>query len=650
MTPPCIDQLPDDPAVLKQMVIEHQMALIGRQLQIERIERKAAAAVAAAAERDARTAVCDVRIEVDQLPGDPAVLKQMVIDREMALIGRQFQIERIEREAAAAVAAVAQRDAAIEQIKREAAEQIEAQRQRHKAEVDALLRRFYGPHNERFDPAQLLLFGRLVDTMPLDIKAVEQEAGQKLVTRRARNRHNHGRGVLPAHLPREIVNFDLKDAEKFDANGKPLKFIGYEISEQLEFMPGGLFVLQHRRFKYAPADYQESDTGAKIVIADKPPQPIEKGLAGPGLMAHVITSKLADHLPLYRERRILARQGVHVAESTMCGWIMAAAELVAPLVLLMQQRIKQSKSIRTDETRVPVQAGSKGKCRAGRIWDWIGDERNPYIVFEYTPDRTGTWPAAWLKGFSGHLQADAGSSYNPALSLTIIRVGCWAHGRRRFVNAREIDPLRSAQMLEMIQQLYKVEDEAANAVAAMPDATQDQADEVRRELRQRKSVPVLGKIKAWLDEQVKLVLPRSPMAEAINYALNQWDTLCVYTEHGFLHIDNNAAERALKLIALGRRNWLFVQNDKFGKAYARLYSLIASVQRHGLDPQEYLRHVLAQIMTTPMSELDRFLPDVYKARLQAEKAAAKATSPGAAPLANASPPVTSPAALPGPGP
>jgi len=634
MRPTCVDQLPDDVALLKQMVIERETALIGRQLQIEQIQREAARA---AARRDAPIAEGDARIEAGQLPGDPAVLRQMVIDHRAALIGRQLQIEQVQREAAAAVA---QREAQIEQIKREAAERIEAERQRHKAEMDALLRRFYGPRNERFDPTQLLLFGRLVDTMPLDIKAVEQEAGQKLVSRRARNRRNHGRGVLPAHLPRKIVNHDLKDAEKFDADGRPLVCIGCEVSEQLEFEPGGLFVVQHRRFKYAPApsDYQQSDEGARIVIADKPPQPIEKGLAGPGLLAHVVTSKLADHLPLYRQRRILARQGVHVPESTMCGWIMAAAELVAPLVLLMEQRIKLSKSINTDETIVRVQAGSKGKCRAGRIWDWIGDERNPYIVFEYTPDRTGAWPAAWLKGYQGHLQADAGSSYNPALSLTIIRVGCWAHGRRRFFNARETDPLRSAQALEMIRQLYAVEDEAAKAIAAMPGATQDQADEVRRELRQRKSVPALEKIKAWLDEQVKLVLPRSPMAEAINYALNQWDTLCVYTRHGFLHIDNNAAERPLKLIGLGRRNWLFIHNDKFGKAYARLYSLIASAQRHGLDPQAYLRHVLAQIMTTPRSGLDRFLPDVYKARLLAETAA------------NSCPPASAPALAPGPGP
>ena len=482
------------------------------------------------------------------------------------------------------------------------------------------MRRFYGPRNERFDPTQLLLFGRLIDTMPIDVKAVEQEAGQRLATRRVRNRHNHGRGVLPAHLPREIVEHDLKDAEKFDANGKPLVCIGYEVSEQLEFRRSGLFVLQHRRFKYAPADYQQSDTGAEIVIADKPPQPIEKGLPGPGLMAYVITSKAADHLPLYRVTRILARDGVHVAESTMCGWILAAAELLAPVAMLMKKRIKQSKVIHTDETGVPVQA--KGKCRTGRIWDWIGDVANPYIVFEYTPDKTNPWPIAWLEGYEGYLQADAGSSYNAVYRLgKIIEVGCWAHGRRRFFDAKETDPLRSAQMLEMVRQLYKVEEDAAKAIAAMTDATPEQADEVRRDLRQRRSVPVLEKIKAWLDEQIKLVLPRSAMAEAINYTLNQWDALCVYTKHGFLNIDNNAAERALKLIALGRKNWLFVQNDKFGKAYATLYSLIASAQRHGLDPQAYLRGVLAQIMTTPGSELDQFLPDVWKAREQAEQSA-----------------------------
>jgi transposase len=349
---------------------------------------------------------------------------------------------------------------------------------------------------------------------------------------------------------------------------------------------------------------------------------LEKGLAAPCLLAYVITSKLADHLPLYRLERIFARDGVHVAQSTMCGWVLAAAELVAPLVLLMKKRVKQSRSIHSDETRVPVQSGSTGKCRSGRVWDWIGDAANPYVVFEYTPDRTNVWPVAWLEGYKGYLQADAGSSYDAVYRQgapgTIIEVGCWAHARRKFFEAKETDSIRSARMLEMVRRLYKVEEDAAEAIAAMKDATPQQADEVRRDLRQRESVPVLKQIKAWLDEQAKLVLPRSPMAEAIGYALNQWGALCVYCEHGFLDIDNNVAERALKLIALGRKNWLFVHSDKFGKAYATLYSLIASAQRHGLDPQAYLRCVLAQIVTTPMSELGQFLPDVDKSRLAAE--------------------------------
>jgi transposase len=567
--------------------------------------------------------------ELLELPDDLALLKRMVIEHRAALAGRQLQIERVEREAAAAVA---ESEAQIERIRQEAAGQMEAMAQRHRAEMDALLRRFYGPRNERFDPTQLLLFGRRIDAAPLDVKAVEQEAGQKLVTRRARRRHDHGRGALPAHLPREVVNHDLKEAEKFDADGRPLVCIGYEVSEQLGHRRGGLFVLEHRRFKYAPAsaDYQQSDTGAQIVIADKPPQPIEKGLAAPCLLAHVITSKLADHLPLYRLERIFARDGVHVAQSTMCGWVLAAAELVAPLVLLMKKRIKRSGSIHSDETRVPVQAGgAKGRCRPGRVWDWIGDAANPYVVFEYTPDRTNTWPLAWLEGYEGYLQADAGSSYDAVYaSGAIVEVGCWAHARRKFFEAKETDPVRSAQMLGMVRRLYQVEDDAAEAVAAMKDATTERADEVRRALRQRDGVPVLKRIKAWLEEQAKLVLPRTPMAEAIGYALNQWGALCVYADHGFLDIDNNVAERALKLVALGRKNWLFVQNDKFGKAYATLYSLIASAQRHGLDPQAYLRGVLAQIVTTPMSELGRFLPDVWKARLAAEAAEG---SPGPGP-------------------
>jgi transposase len=346
----------------------------------------------------------------------------------------------------------------------------------------------------------------------------------------------------------------------------------------------------------------------------------------------------------------------------MCGWIENCAELVAPLVLLMKQRAKRSKVLKTDETRLPVQ-GSRPfrkkspdklgeQCKKGRMWAYLGDPHNPYIIFEYTPDRTNQWPVAWLEGFGGFLQADAYAGYDAVYrGGTVIEVACWAHARRKHFDAKDTDARRSAEMLEMVRQLYVVEDEAKEQIALLAGATQQQKDEIRRRLRQSRSVPVLEKIKEWLDKEGQLVLPRSPMAEAINYMLNQWQALCVYAGHGFLDIDNNGSERALKLIAIGRRNWLFVGNDEFGKHYATFYSLIASAKLHGLDPQEYLRHVLTHIAQTPVSELEQFLPDVYKARLEAEKAAGKVTSPvGSSPPANTSPPVTAPVSVPGPSP
>lgn len=199
-------------------------------------------------------------------------------------------------------------------------------------------------------------------------------------------------------------------------------------------------------------------------------------------------------------------------------------------------------------------------------------------------------------------------------------VACWAHARRKFFEAKETDGARAAQMLGMVQELYAVEDRAGRRIEALGPCTAEQAEAVRRELRQAEALPVLARIKAWLDEQQRLVLPRSPMAGAIGYALNQWEALCRYCEAGFLQIDNNAAERALKRVAIGRKNWLFAGNDAFGQHHAVLWTLIASAEAQGLDPQAYLRSVLAKIGQTPLSELEQFLPDVWKRELAAEAA------------------------------
>jgi transposase len=510
----------------------------------------------------------------DQLPDDPVLLKQMIV-----------------------------------QIKREAAEQLEAERQRHKAEMDAILRRFYGPRSEKFDPTELLLFGvNVAEQVPVDDKVVEAESGQKLTTRRI-NHHKHGRRKLPDHLPRIEIVHDLTDEQrKCPCCGEARTCIGSEISEQLEYVPASLKVLKHVRHKYACKACDIAGNGGHIEIAAKTPQPIEKGLPGPGLLAYVIVSKLGDHLPLYRLERIFDRHGVDIARSTMCAWMLAASELVKPLIDLMIGRVKQSRVIHTDETRVPVQ--ELKQCRQGRIWTYIGDESNPYVAYDYTPDRTRAGPQRFLADFKGYLQADAYGGYDGIyIKGDVTEVACWVHARRKFFDAKETDGRRAAEMLEMIRQLYAVEDEAKPV-----------EHNARRDLRQSKSVPILAKIKTWLDTEAQLVLPRSPMAQAIQYALNQWDALCRYGDQGYLNIDNNAAERALKRVAIGRKNWLFAGHDQAGVSHARLYSLIASAERHGIDPQRYLTSVLAKIGQTKLSEIDQFLPEVWKREDQAAPA------------------------------
>jgi len=459
-------------------------------------------------------------VAMDDLPNDVAQLKRAIIER----------------------------DAVIERIKEEAARQLEAQAERHEAElkaaIAALLRRYYGPRSETFDPRQLLLFGQRIDDAQLDVASIEDEAGEPLTTRRLKRRDKHGRQQLPDCLERIEIEHDLDD-KSCPACGNERSRIGAEISEQLEYFPASFKVLRHVRHKYACSKCDHDGYDPSIAVAVKPPQPIDKGLPGPSLLAYVAVSKLGDHLPLYRLERIFERQRVHVARSTMCAWMRCAGELVGPLVDLMAERVRHSQVIHTDDTPVPIQSPGAKQCRQGRIWCYLGDEANPYTVYDYTPNRQRDGPAKWLEGYEGYLQADAYGGYDGVFhTQNVTEVACWAHARRKFYDAQDSDEARSAQMLALIGQLYQIERESKELTGAL-----------RLAVRQERSLPALEKIKTWLDAEQGVVLPRSPMATAITYAQNQWQALTTYTTQGFLNIDNNTSERALKRVAIGRKNW-----------------------------------------------------------------------------------------------
>jgi transposase len=528
-----------------------------------------------------------------ELPDDPILLKRLVIERDRVISHRE--------------AVIAQRDESIQLLSQD------NQLLRHR--LAALLRSSYGPRGERFDPRQLLLFGLLVPR----IEPPAAACGPKSCS--SSNRSKHGRQKLPDHLPRLPIEHDLDESEKAcPCCGEQRQRIGQETSEQLEHLPCNFVVLEHVRHKYACGHCNSGrcpkcDGQAHVDIAAKPDQGVEKSLAGstrsllagPGLLAHVVTSKLADHLPLYRIEQIFSRQRVNINRSTLSGWIAAAANGVEPLYKLMCDRVRQSDVLHSDDTTVPIQ--HQGHCRQGRLWTYVGDEQHPCIVYDYTPTRSGQGPLGWLGRWKGFLQADAYAGYDKLYARgDVIEVACWAHARRKFFDAQESDPARALWMLEMIRRLYAVETPAT-----------DRTPPERLDLRRSQSAPILSQIRLWLAEQQAQVLPKSPIAQAVGYALNQWPALIVYTSDARLSIDNNVAERALRRVAVGRKNWLFAGHDESAQAQAILWSLIATAQRHQIDPQLYLRSVLAHLPALPPEELQNYLPDVWKRDLMAEQ-------------------------------
>jgi transposase len=471
----------------------------------------------------------------------------------------------------------------------------------------ALFRRYlYGRRSERLalDPAQLLLeFASWLQAMQ-EAPAADAAPAIPDAPAPARRHPGHGRTPLPARLPRRRVEHALPDERcTCTTCGARLTKIGEETSEQLEYQPASLFVIEHVRAKYAcPA------CEGQVITSPMPAQPIDKGKPGPGLLAQVITAKYADHLPLNRQVDIFARHGVALTRQTLCDWVAATADVLAPIYEDLTASVLASQVIHTDDTTVPVQDPARTQTRDGRLWVYVGDQEPADIVYDYTPTRSRAGPIAFLGDFRGYLQADAYAGYD-ALYATgrVIEVGCWAHARRYFWEAKATDAPRALTALGFIQQLYRVETEAKGLDPA-----------ARRTRRQDQARPVLERFKPWLDEQVGLVLPKSPIGEGVTYARGQWPALTRYVEDGALAIDNNAAERALRRVVTGRKNWLFCGSDEGGTRAAILYSVVATCKAHGIDPWAYLRDVLERIPTHPNRRRAELLPRAWMAARAAQ--------------------------------
>jgi transposase len=579
----------------------------------------------------------------EHLPDDSATLKRMVLELLASLHERDRDIETL----------------------------------RHR--LDLLLRRLYGPRGERINPDQLLLFAEPAtgqDTTP----APPEPAQASKPKRRCRP---HGRRRLPDNLPRESKHHELSEADRIcHGCSQPRIDIGVDRSEQLDYRPASLFVVEHFVHKYvcpccskqrSPAPEQQAHPGQEsdpmaapqrdpqsalplaagtpapvgpgqpapdqdqrpqapssasrspepceiVIVAPKPAMPIAKGLPGPGLLAHLIVSKYTDHMPLHRLERIYERQGYFLHRSTLCDWLGACANLLRPLYDLMVSVVLQSRALHTDDTTVKMQEPVTHLLSTARLWVYLGDGAHPYNVFDFTLNRKRDGPQQFLADYQGYLHADAFSGYDGlylpdprTATARIWEVACNAHARRKFYEARGSDASRSHQALAYYRQLYELE-----------RAAKDLSDAQRLQMRQDLAVPILEQFRKWLGAQRPEVLPKSPMAEALGYALNNWAALVRYTEAGFLAIDNNVAEREMKRVAIGRKNWLFVGSANGGQTAAVLFSFTSTCARLQIEPWAYLHDVLTHLPRTPAANLGELLP----ARWQAARRQAASTSPG----------------------
>jgi transposase len=490
-------------------------------------------------------------------------LKALVIEKHTVIIAKEAEL--------------ASRDDEIERLK---------------LLIAKLQRMQFGPSSEKL--------ARHIDQLVLQLEELETDKTAKTPVASAKSAAvvQPARRPLPADLPREIETLQPKQTACADCGGT-LKHLGEDVSEMLEFVPGRFKVIRTVRPKLA------CDRCDAIVQEPAPHRPIDRGLAGPGLLAHVLVGKYADHLPLYRQSEIYEREGIELDRSTLAGWVGGATRALEPLVNAIRQYVLDATKLHADDIPVPVLAPGNGKTKTGRLWTYVRDDRPagstdaPAVWFAYSPDRKSEHPANHLATFRGRLQADAFPGFNRLYeSGGITEIACWAHVRRKFHDLYEAHQSPVAkESLERIGALYGIERDIRGRP---PDE--------RKKVRNDRARPLLDELKQWFKTTLTKLSKKSEVAVAIHYALGRWTPLLRYCDDGGLEIDNNAAERALRAVALGRKNYLFAGSNAGGERAAAMYTLIGSAKLNGIDPEAYLSHVLTCIADHPITRIEELLP------------------------------------------
>jgi transposase len=462
--------------------------------------------------------------------------------------------------------------------------------------VAKLKRAHFGPKSEKapFNQEQLTLSlsGCVIAAQP-PAQVEQLQAIENMPARTPRKSR-----ALPAHLRREVRTHLPEHTKCPFCNGE-LRKLGEDVSEMLEYMPASFFVIRHVRPKMSCRKC------SCVVQAPAPDRVIERGLPGPGLLAHVVTAKFCDHQPLYRQSQIFAREGVDLDRSILARWVGEAAALLAPVAEVLRRYVLDTEKLHGDDTPLPVLAPGTGKTKTGRFWTYVrdnrpaGDSAAPAVWFTYSPNRKGEHPQRHLAKFKGILQADAFAGFDKLYEGGAIQEApCMAHIRRKFfdlVKAHQ-SPI-ATEAVERIAALYLIEKEIKGR---SPDQ--------RRVVRTARAKPLFDDMRRWLEQALTQLTPKSETAAAIHYALALWDPLARYLDDGRIELDNMIAERALRSVAIGRRNYLFAGSDSGGERAAILYGLIGTARMNGLDPEAYLRYVLARVGEHPIKRIEELLP------------------------------------------